>query len=119
MSECASKSCGCESPASDINNPAQTIPGGISTILAIAKMDCPTEERLIRNKLGGMPGIGELDFNLMKRTLTVTHAPDALEPAITAIRSLGMDYKRAATLKSPNLIKHPGGRSPFQVSQRP
>ena len=91
MSECASKSCGCESPASDINNPAQTIPGGISTILAIAKMDCPTEERLIRNKLGGMPGIGELDFNLMKRTLTVTHAPDALEPAITAIRSLGME----------------------------
>jgi len=54
-------------------------------------MDCPTEETLIRDKLGGVPGISGLEFNLMQRTLTLTHAPDALTSAIEAIRSLGMD----------------------------
>jgi len=91
MGECTSKACGCKAPPVVTTAPAPTIPGGMRTTLAIAKMDCPTEEALIRNKLGGMPGVGALDFNLMQRTLTVTHAPEALEAAITAIRSLGME----------------------------
>ena len=91
MGECTFKACGCKAPPVVTTAPAPTIPGGMRTTLAIAKMDCPTEEALIRNKLGGMPGVGALDFNLMQRTLTVTHAPEALEAAITAIRSLGME----------------------------
>ncbi|TYC51117.1 heavy metal translocating P-type ATPase [Zoogloea oleivorans] len=91
MGECTSKACGCKAPPAVATAPAPTLPDGIRTTLAIAKMDCPTEEALIRNKLGGMPGVGALDFNLMQRTLTVTHAPDALEAAIAAIRSLGME----------------------------
>ncbi|CAN7324507.1 heavy metal translocating P-type ATPase [Acidovorax sp. LjRoot74] len=62
----------------------------VTTLLRIAKMDCPTEESLIRGKLRGMPGVQGLDFNLMQRTLTVRHAPDAIKPAIEAIESLGM-----------------------------
>ena len=61
------------------------------TTLVIAKMDCPTEETLIRNKLAGVAGIAALDFNLLQRTLTLTHAPEALEPIVTAIRALGME----------------------------
>jgi cation transport ATPase len=44
-----------------------------TTVLRIAKMDCPTEESLIRGKLQGMPGVQGMDFNLMQRTLTVRH----------------------------------------------
>ncbi len=62
----------------------------VTTLLRIAKMDCPTEESLIRDKLQGMPGVQGLDFNLMQRTLTVRHAPDAIKPAVEAIESLGM-----------------------------
>ncbi|VVD87604.1 heavy metal translocating P-type ATPase [Pandoraea sputorum] len=34
-------------------------------------MDCPTEERLIRDQLGRRPGVETLYFNLLKRELTV------------------------------------------------
>jgi len=61
------------------------------TLLRVEKMDCPTEERLIRDKLAGLPGIASLEFNLLQRTLTLHHAPGSLAPAIEAIRSLGMD----------------------------
>nr|WP_312956947.1 heavy metal translocating P-type ATPase [Stutzerimonas nitrititolerans] len=52
-------------------------------------MDCPTEERLITDKLSGMPGITALQFNLLQRTLTISHEPQALAPALAAIRALG------------------------------
>ncbi|MDP3139714.1 MAG: heavy metal translocating P-type ATPase, partial [Burkholderiaceae bacterium] len=64
---------------------------GASTVLRIAKMDCPTEEGLIRGKLEGMSGVTDLQFNLMQRTLTVRHTPDAIGPAVAAIESLGFE----------------------------
>jgi Cd2+/Zn2+-exporting ATPase len=91
MSECASRTCSCKPPKIDVAIPATEINCGVQTTLAIAKMDCPTEEALIRAKLAAIAGIGSLDFNLMQRTLTVTHAPEALPLAIEAIRSLGME----------------------------
>jgi Zn2+/Cd2+-exporting ATPase len=69
----------------------------VTTVLRIAKMDCPTEESLIRGKLQGMSGVQGLDFNLMQRTLTVRHAPDAIGPAVEAIESLGMETEVQTT----------------------
>lgn len=44
----------------------------------IENMDCPTEETLIRDKLGKLEGVVKLEFNLMQRRLSVEHAlPDA------------------------------------------
>jgi Zn2+/Cd2+-exporting ATPase len=63
--------------------------GGTRTAIRILQMDCPTEEALIRNKLGGMASVKHMDFNLMQRVLTVVHSPDALEPVLQAVRSLG------------------------------
>ncbi|MES2952186.1 MAG: heavy metal translocating P-type ATPase [Pseudomonadota bacterium] len=62
---------------------------GMQTPIRILQMDCPTEEGLLRKKLGGMAGVTDLEFNLMQRVLTVAHAPDALEAILDAIRSLG------------------------------
>ncbi len=45
----------------------------IKTIYKISKMDCPSEENLIRMKLDGLSEIKQLDFNLENRTLTVIH----------------------------------------------
>ncbi|WP_367200043.1 heavy metal translocating P-type ATPase [Aquabacterium sp.] len=47
--------------------------GAAKARFRIDKMDCPTEERLIRNRLEPMPGVVRLDFNLMARELTVFH----------------------------------------------
>jgi len=66
-------------------------PAGQTTVLAIAKMDCPTEEGLILGRLTGMPGVAGLDFNLVQRTLTLQHAPEALPSILAALKSLGLE----------------------------
>jgi Cd2+/Zn2+-exporting ATPase len=63
--------------------------GVMQTPIRIMQMDCPTEEALLRKKLGGMAGVSDMAFNLMQRVLTVTHEPQALEPILEAVRSLG------------------------------
>ena len=53
-------------------------------------MCCATEERLIRNRLQGMPGVDRLDVDPVGRVLTIHHRlaqPDAL---VDALRSIGM-----------------------------
>lgn len=40
---------------------------------SIPKMDCPSEENLIRMKLDGLEGVKNLDFDLSDRKLTVFH----------------------------------------------
>ena len=40
------------------------------TIFEITKMDCPSEENLIRMKLDGMSSIANLDFDIPNRKLT-------------------------------------------------
>ncbi|MCE2611765.1 cation transporter [Flavobacteriaceae bacterium D16] len=54
------------------------------TIFQIAKMDCPSEENLIRMKLDGIPEIKNLDFDIPNRKLTVYHTgrEDAIENSI-------------------------------------
>ena len=62
---------------------------GMQTPIRIMQMDCPTEEVLLRSKLSGMPSVTDMEFNLMKRLLTVTHEPQAIDAILDAVRSLG------------------------------
>ncbi|EOV1697909.1 TPA: heavy metal translocating P-type ATPase [Yersinia enterocolitica] len=62
-----------------------------TTKITIAKMDCPTEEALIRNKLGTLAGVAELDFNLMQRTLSVRHTEHALPDVLAVLQTLGFE----------------------------
>ena len=59
-------------------------------IYRIVNMDCPMEETLIRKKLGTIPGITGLEFNLMQRVLTVDHELPSTEPIIAALKSIDM-----------------------------
>lgn len=43
------------------------------TVFNISKMDCPSEENLIRMKLDGIVEIQKLDFDIPNRNLTVFH----------------------------------------------
>ncbi|WP_063533727.1 heavy metal translocating P-type ATPase [Burkholderia sp. MSMB1589WGS] len=69
--------------------------GRARSAFRIMQMDCPTEETLIRKKLGGMSEVTALEFNLMQRMLTVEHAPGAEAGIARAIRSLGMTPEQA------------------------
>ncbi|TXT38117.1 MAG: heavy metal translocating P-type ATPase [Comamonadaceae bacterium] len=63
--------------------------GLIQTPIRILQMCCPTEEALLQKKLGPMAGVAGMEFNLMRRLLTVTHEPTTIEPILQAVRSLG------------------------------
>ncbi|WP_233799574.1 heavy metal translocating P-type ATPase [Paraburkholderia sp. HP33-1] len=67
---------------------SEAVGDDLRTAIRILQMDCPTEEALIRKKLGHIPAVRSMDFNLMQRVLTVVHAPDALETVLAALRSL-------------------------------
>ncbi len=60
------------------------------SLFVISNMDCPTEEALIRKRLGSVPGIGELSFNLMARRLTVMHTLDDDQAILDALSEIGM-----------------------------
>ncbi|RRV36819.1 heavy metal translocating P-type ATPase [Pseudomonas sp. o96-267] len=68
---------------------ADELAGACNTRIRIEQMDCPTEERLIRDALGRLPGVTGLQFNLLQRVLTVSHDEGALAQVVSAIQALG------------------------------
>jgi len=79
----------------------------VQTPIRILQMDCPTEEALLQKKLGGLTGVTQLDFNLMQRVLTVTHAPTAMTPILDAVRSLGFTPEVASDTTRDELAPEP------------
>lgn len=63
-------------------------------VYIIQKMDCPTEEKLIRNRLDSLAGIDDLRFNLMQRELTVMHTLDTDKTIFNALQGLDMEPVR-------------------------
>jgi len=70
--------------------PAQGSSGEESSNILIEKMDCPTEEALIRKRLGPADGVTSMSFNLMQRRLTVQHAPGRLSDVLKALEDIGL-----------------------------
>ena len=58
--------------------------------LRIDAMDCPTEERLLRDALGKLKEVEALEFNLIQRVLRVQHRFAELQPLQQLIATLGM-----------------------------
>ncbi|WP_136416101.1 heavy metal translocating P-type ATPase [Herbaspirillum sp. ST 5-3] len=88
MSCCDNK--GCSASVAPIA-PVVVSPGAAEAVFLIQKMDCPTEEKLIRSRLQGMDGIENMQFNLMERELTVRHRLTSVDPIVGALKSLGME----------------------------
>ncbi|KPP97185.1 cation transporter [Marinobacter sp. HL-58] len=79
MSKACDDQCSCE-----VSDPKNTPPSQSSvssadwlSIYKVPKMDCPSEERMIRMVLGGFDTIQALSFDLSGRTLEVLHNGDA------------------------------------------
>nr|WP_163502228.1 cation-translocating P-type ATPase [Halomonas socia] len=69
-------------------------PGTQSLQLYIEAMDCPTEETLLRRALEDMPGIEQLDFDLIGRRLTVHHTGIGEEAIRRRVAATGMTAER-------------------------
>ncbi len=70
------------------------------SVFIIRNMDCPTEEALIRKRLGSVSGVAELAFNLVERRLTVTHTLADELPILGALRAVGMEAVPAVPVRS-------------------
>ena len=66
------------------------------TTFEITKMDCPSEENLIRMKLDGISGIANLDFDIPNRKLTVFHSGE-IDPIEKSISELNLGGKKIST----------------------
>jgi Cd2+/Zn2+-exporting ATPase len=62
-------------------------------IFVIQKMDCPTEEKLIRAQLTPMHGIVDMQFNLLGRELTVQHNLPSIAPIVATLSAIDMAPK--------------------------
>tara|TARA_Y200000002_G_C22636619_1_gene644934 strand:+ start:219 stop:1013 length:795 start_codon:yes stop_codon:yes gene_type:complete len=66
------------------------------TIFEITKMDCPSEENLIRMKLDGISSIANLDFDIPNRKLTVYHSGE-IEQIEKSVLELNLGGKKILT----------------------
>ncbi len=86
-----SNSCGCDAtPAADteVQDPSEATGKWVS-VYAVPKMDCPSEERMIRLALNGLDEIRTLSFDLSNRRLEVVH-DDTAEPITAKLVTLGL-----------------------------
>ena len=84
-------SCGCDAtPAADTDIPVSAEASGEwVSVYSVPKMDCPSEERMIRLALNGFDEIRMLSFDLSSRRLEVLHV-GAVEPISAKLTTLGL-----------------------------
>ena len=66
------------------------------TIFEITKMDCPSEENLIRMKLDGISSIANLDFDIPNRKLTVLYNEE-IDEIEKSVFELNLGGKKIST----------------------
>ncbi|WP_442783571.1 heavy metal translocating P-type ATPase [Collimonas fungivorans] len=70
---------------------ATLVAGTEQAVFLIQKMDCPTEEKLIRDRFRNMAGIEAMQFNLIQRELTVQHRLPSVDAIVTALKALDLE----------------------------
>lgn len=93
--------CNCESTSPAPATPVETtLTSGVCvSVFTIPKMDCPSEERMIRMSLEGHDEIRSLGFDLPNRQLRVVHEGSA-EPLTARLTSLGLGAALHSTVKA-------------------
>jgi cation transport ATPase len=84
-----------ETARSDINDAS----GDWLSTYRIPRMDCPSEERMIRMALGGFSAVQGLSFDLPGRTLEVLHNGEA-SPITDKLSTLGLGAELRDTRKA-------------------
>ena len=81
---------GCTSCATDVNAAPAEVVARLDQF-SIPNMDCRSEEAAIRDRLGRLEGIRQLDFDLKGRRLAVTHGLSSAQPILAALHEIGMN----------------------------
>tara|TARA_R110002096_G_scaffold45660_2_gene122443 strand:- start:105 stop:1046 length:942 start_codon:yes stop_codon:yes gene_type:complete len=91
MSKSCEDACGCDASSAEGNagSEASEASGNWISVYTVPKMDCPSEERMIRLALNGFEDIRGLSFDLSDRRLKVVHDGEA-EPITAKLATLGL-----------------------------
>src|SRR5690554_7623788 len=74
------------------------------TIFNITKMDCPSEEQLIRMKLQNFDTVKSLEFDIPNRKLNVYHSGNP-EPIFSALEALNLNTTLLSTEENNAVIE--------------
>lgn len=80
------------------------------TTFKISKMDCPSEEQMIRMKLEDLAGISSLDFDIPGRQLTVLHT-GPYDPILERLDNLKFDTSLLDSIPADNIQATTGNSS--------
>lgn len=80
------------------------------TIFNITKMDCPSEEQLIRMRLQNFDTVKSLEFDIPSRKLKVYHKGNP-EPILSALETLNLNTTLILTEASSTVIETDSGNS--------
>ena len=111
MSKSCEDACGCDATPAEGNagSWASEASGNWISVYTVPKMDCPSEERMIRLALNGFEDIRGLSFDLSDRRLKVVHDGEA-EPITAKLATLGLGASLQETAAAdPESIKALGG----------
>ncbi|WP_211453955.1 heavy metal translocating P-type ATPase [Collimonas antrihumi] len=98
---------------------APLVAGAEQAVFLIQKMDCPTEEKLIRDKLRGMAGIEAMQFNLIQRELTVQHRLSSVAAIVATLKALDMEPAlKSDTLTGAVDLTEGMGDGAFKISRK-
>lgn len=70
-------------------------------VFRVPQMDCPTEERLLRDRIERIDGVRRMEFNLLERELRIVHELESSAPIAAAIQELGMTAVPADEAEEP------------------
>lgn len=92
--------------------------GSAEAVFLIQKMDCPTEEKLIRDRFKNMAGIVGMQFNLIQRELTVQHHLDSVASIISSLKALDLDPAlKSDTLTGISALSAELGDGAFKIAR--
>lgn len=98
---------GCSTNTGTLQAATPTADGSWISTYHVPRMDCPSEERMIRLALEGVPGVRALRFDLTQRRLQATHdgAADALTARLLPLK-LGAMLETTMPASAPADIPH-------------
>lgn len=76
----------------------------LTTIFTVTGLCCPSEEKLIRNKLKPITGIEQLEFNFINQEVKITHNIKEIDLITKAINEIGMQATPKAELEPKKAI---------------
>lgn len=118
MGKLCTDQCSCDSTNAPDETPLRSneVQGESISVYKIPKMDCPSEERMIRMALAGFTTVGALFFDLSGRKLDVFHDGPA-GPITEKLATLGLGASLEETREADQITLNAANQQPTEAQE--